>query len=96
MSWALRRLDCCVPRQAAAVRFAQFELERGESDAAAALLQEIRRLAGTDHDFLRHDARLALAQDDRRRAGEILEQLRRLAGEAWNADDEALLDQTRG
>lgn len=78
-----------------AIRLAELELRRGLLSAAASLLEEARQHAATDRDVLRLDARLAIARGDRSTAAQIMEQLRRQAGEAWTAGDEALLAAAR-
>lgn len=80
----------------AAIRLADLELQRGAQPAATALLDEARPHAADDRDVLRLDARLAIARDDRAAAMQIMERLRRLAGEAWTDGDELLLAVARG
>ena len=75
----------------AAAALARVEIGRGNLGSASALLDEIRPLAGTDHDFLRIEAQLAVAQGDNTRAAEILTDLKQRAGEAWKTEDQALL-----
>lgn len=74
-----------------AASLADLELERGNPEAAAALVEEARPHVGTERDFLRLEARLAVAQGDSERARALLTELRSRAGEAWTAEDEALI-----
>lgn len=76
----------------AGTSLAGLELAGGDADAAAALVEEIRPVAGSQYDFHRLDARLALARGDGPRAAEILSALRTRAGEAWRAEDDELLN----
>jgi DNA-binding winged helix-turn-helix (wHTH) protein/tetratricopeptide (TPR) repeat protein len=75
----------------AGTSLAELQLDSGDADAAAVLVEEIRPVAGTRYDFHRLDARLALAQGDTPRATEILSALRTRAGEAWRMEDDELL-----
>jgi DNA-binding winged helix-turn-helix (wHTH) protein/Tfp pilus assembly protein PilF len=70
---------------------ATLELERGNHDRSAELIEEMRPLAATQYDFRRLDARLAIARGEPARAAEILAVLRSQAGEAWRVGDDALL-----
>ncbi len=74
-----------------AASLADLELERGNPEAAAVLIEEARPHTRTERDFLRLEARLALAQGDTERARIVLAELRARAGEAWTAEDEAML-----
>jgi DNA-binding winged helix-turn-helix (wHTH) protein/tetratricopeptide (TPR) repeat protein len=74
-----------------AMSLAQLHLETGDVDAAEELIDEIRDVAATQRDFMRIDARLALARNDRAKALAIMSKLRTLAGEAWQPADEALI-----
>jgi tetratricopeptide (TPR) repeat protein len=75
----------------AATKLAELHLESGDVDAAEERIEEIRNIASAQRDFLRIDARLALARNDRVKALAIMSTLRTLAGEAWQAADEALI-----
>ena len=75
----------------AATSLATLHLEAGDVDAAEERIEEIRDVAATQRDFMRIDARLALARNDRARALAIMSRLRTLAGEAWQPSDEALI-----
>lgn len=77
----------------AATRLARVYLETGDIDAAAKLAEEIREQAASQRDFMRLDARLALARGDAPRALGIMTRLRSVAGEAWNPEDDELLAQ---
>ena len=75
----------------AGTSLAGLQLASGDADAAAALVEEVRPVAGARYDFDRLDARLALVRGDAPRAAEILSALRTRAGEAWQAEDDELL-----
>jgi uncharacterized protein HemY len=75
----------------AATSLAQLHLETGDVDAAEERIEEIREVATTQRDFMRIDAKLAMARNDRPTALAIMSKLRTLAGEAWQPADEALL-----
>lgn len=74
-----------------AMRLAGLELDQGSVVEAVALLDEARPWVAENHDFLRLEAQLALAQADKPRARELLLRLREMAGEAWTAADGDLL-----
>ena len=76
---------------AAGTSLAQLELDSGNIDQAADLTEEIRDRAAAQRDFMRLDARLALAQEDRARALAVMSRLRASAGEAWLPADESLI-----
>ncbi len=75
----------------AATSLAQLHLESGNVDAAEVLIEEIREPAGVQRDFMRIDARLAMARNDLAKALAIMSKLRTLAGEAWQPADEAMI-----
>lgn len=75
----------------AATGLAQLRLDNGNIDAAGDLIEEIRNAAAARHEFMRIDARLAIARNDRGKALLIMSRLRTLAGEAWQPDDETLM-----
>ena len=66
-------------------------LARDEIEEATSLLEEIRPVAGVRHEFRRLEARVAAARGQREQAKELLMALRANAGEAWTAEDDALL-----
>lgn len=74
-----------------ALGIAQLSLDGGDVETAQALLDEIRDIAARRHDFMRLDARVAMALEDRELAIDIMNRLRASAGEAWRATDEAYL-----
>ncbi len=74
-----------------AASLAQLYLDNGNTDAAEELIEEIRYAAAARHEFMRIDARLAIARSDHAKALLIMGRLRTLAGEAWQPADEALL-----
>ncbi len=76
----------------AGTNLAGLQLASGDAEAAAALVEEVRPVAGARYDFDRLDARLALVRGDAPRAAEILSALRTRAGEAWRAEDDELLN----
>jgi tetratricopeptide (TPR) repeat protein len=75
----------------AGLALAELSLADGRVDDAVELIEEIRPFAAGRIDFRRLDARVALALGDVDRAAAIMGELRRQAGEAWTAEDEALL-----
>ena len=75
----------------AAIGIAGIDLDRGNVREAATLVEEIRPLGGSRHDFQRLEAQLAIARGDETKAPDILVALRKRAGESWKADDDALL-----
>jgi len=75
----------------AATSLAQVELQRSNIDAAGELIEEIRESAAGQREFMRLDARLAMARSDHGKALAIMSKLRTTAGEAWQPSDEALI-----
>ena len=76
----------------AGASLAALELALGNVRAAASLVEEIRPHTGFRHDFARLEAQLARAEGDAERARTILAELRSRAGQAWTAEDDALLE----
>lgn len=74
-----------------AIGLAQLSLDGNDVETAVSLLDEIREIAAQRQDFMRLEARVAVARDDRQTAIDILGRLRALAGEAWKDADEAYL-----
>jgi tetratricopeptide (TPR) repeat protein len=74
-----------------AISLSQLHIDNGDYESAAVLLDEIRDRAARRYDYMRVDARRALAAGDADAAIEILSRLRAVAGEAWRPDDEAFL-----
>jgi tetratricopeptide (TPR) repeat protein len=93
LAYARDNADSDVLTQAGTA-LANLLLEAGDTAAAKRLLDELRPYAAHDHEFLRLDARHAVADGNPQRASAILSDLRQRAGEAWNQDDDELLRRT--
>jgi tetratricopeptide (TPR) repeat protein len=77
----------------AALSLARLYLDSDNVDGARVLIDDIRKVAKDRRDFLRLDARLAAALGDTGKARSILTDLRSRIGEAWTAEDEAMLEE---
>lgn len=76
---------------AAASGYARLSIELGNLDLATSLVNEVRDLLATRHDFMRLDADLAFVLGENDQARTIMSELRAVAGEGWRAEDEAFL-----